>query len=120
MNAPSTTPMGLARRGGTAAPVRIAHAGIDEPHGRTLDRPLAAAGRPLRITTPVRRAVAMMAGDYDAPCAVCGARPTALLVEWQTGVGVLGPGSPDGDVECSTTYEWRFYCLDHERHATGG
>jgi hypothetical protein len=69
------------------------------------------------MVLPIRRVVAMIAGDYDVPCAVCNARPTSLLVEWQTGTHVTGLGVPAGDVECSASYEWRFYCPQHEARA---
>src|SRR5262245_41325137 len=62
---------------------------------------------------PRRRVVARTAGEFDAPCAVCGARPTSLLLEWQTDAYLAGPALPEREVELHACFEWRYYCPLH-------
>ena len=62
----------------------------------------------------LRRVVAEVSGEFDAPCSACGCRPTTLLVEWETGAYVTGLGSsPDREAESHATFEWHYYCPEH-------
>ena len=67
----------------------------------------------------MRRVVAAVTGEFDAPCSACGCRPTTLLVEWETTAYVAGFGtSPDQEVQFHATFEWRYYCPEHAGAAT--
>jgi hypothetical protein len=69
---------------------------------------------PPRGATPaLRRVVATATGEFDMPCAVCGIRPTTVLIEWETGASVTGLGPPDQQVEFHASFEWRYYCAQH-------
>jgi hypothetical protein len=74
------------------------------------------AGHPAHQHRAGRRRIAALSGEFDAPCSVCGARPSVLLLEWST--QSLSTGASSGSLEL------QYFCRDHAAAAlqawTGG